>query len=238
MKFNIISVDDSRQKYKDHIRSVVMIEEIKIPSFFAANRNVKNALQERGLFVKYPEAFSIGEIGIWISMFDCWQWAVDNQEELVTFEDDAIPKHYFDEAVDLFTKEATDYDFICLWVPPNQMQDYNYDVVYDDDGNPDIRGVKSPSLFDYGAKYLAKTYNGYGNVATLFSPKGAEFFINRVREAGIYTPLDCFLYQEAHAGRCIGYSPKPFHATVVDYDWAETTVHATQRFNEVYSEDL
>jgi hypothetical protein len=47
-----------------------------------------------------------------------------------------------------------------------------------------------------------------------------------VRETGIYTPVDCFLYQEAHAGRCEGYGPKPSRAYIVGYDWkAQTTVH-------------
>lgn len=235
MKYNIISINDTRYLYKKHIRETVGFEEVLIPSVDARAVNLEYELKRRDLFISRPEIFSIGEVGIWLSMFDCWQWAVYNDEALITFEDDAEPRPFFDEAVERFSEELpADYDFLSLWVPDNQRKDYYYDVVFDDEGEPDIRGLRKDSLFDIGAFYIARAYNGYGNVATLFSPKGAQFFIDRTREVGLRTPVDCFLYQESHTERCKGYAPKPIHATAVDYSWPETTVHTTERFNEVY----
>lgn len=221
------------------IRDIInSTEEVKIPSVNAREVDLLEELENRKIFVPYPGQFSLGEVGIWLSMFDCWEWALENDETLITLEDDAKPQWFFDEAVDLFIKELPrDWDFLCLWVPNDQKQDYLYNVTYNSDGMPKIFGRMSAknSLFDYGAQYTAKAYNGYGNVATVFSPKGAKFFIDQARKVGLYTPVDCYLYQEAHAGRCKGFSPKPEHATLVDYDWSvPTTVHTTERFIEVY----
>lgn len=234
--YNIITIDDKRKFYKDHIRATVQeSKEIFVPAINGREVNLSEELDNRNLFVTYPGAFSVGEIGIWLSMFDCWQWCIDNDEILITFEDDAIPRNYFDEAIRFFLEEVPeDWDFMALWVPENQRQDYKYNVKFDDEGRATIRGYLQESLFDFGGHYLARAYQGYGNVCSMFSTKGAQFLIDKVRETGIYTPVDCFMFQNSHAGRCNGYAPKPFHATLVDYDWAETTVHNTERFNEIY----
>lgn len=236
MKYTIISLNDDRLKYKTHIRDTVKgCDEIFIPATNGREVNLDDELAKRGLHIPHRGIFSVGEVGIWLSVWDCWQWCVNNKENLIVFEDDAIPRHYFDEAVHKFLLDIPDgWDYLCLWVPDNQKQDYWYNVTYDDEGLPTINGTRNKSLFDFGGDYLAKAYNGYGNVATMFSPRGAEHLMNIARQAGLYTPVDCFLYQEAHAGRCEGYSPQPAHATVVDYDWPETTVHTTERYHEVY----
>lgn len=234
MKYNIISINDDRIMYKEAIRSNVHREEVNIPAVNAFDVNIQDELSRRGIKIAYPGMFSVGEIGIWLSMFDCWQWAVDNNEELITFEDDAIPYWDFQPKFDIIYEEIPkSYDFFCLWVPDNQRIDYVYNVVYDDEGIPRKVGPNrhpSNSIYDFGPERVTRVYNGYGNVAQLFSPKGAKFFMDRVRDVGIYTPVDCYLYQEAHAGRCEGYGPKPNYAKLVSYDWkAETTVHRGER---------
>lgn len=230
MKYNIISINDDRAEYKKVIRERVRGDEVIIPAVNAYEVDVDEELKKRDLFVRHDNMFSTGELGIWLSMFDRWQWAVENNEELITFEDDAIPATNFNEWFYDYKKELPKtYDFLCLWVPENQYLDYVYDVVYDDEGRPETAGPNKnvvTSNYNYGAMRLARAYNGYGNVAQMFSPKGAQFFIDRVRAVGIYTPVDCYQYQEAHAGRCEGYSPKPRFAKAVSYDWAaETTIH-------------
>jgi GR25 family glycosyltransferase involved in LPS biosynthesis len=231
VSYNIISIDDKRLSYKNHIRETITYPEVSIPAINGSEIDIQAELSSRGLKVT-PGVFSVGEIGIWLSMYDCWQWAAGNNEILITLEDDAIPRHYFDEAVDLFLKEVPDdWDFMCLWVPDNQKQDYMYNVKFDIDGIAHIKGYAQTSLFDFeGGHFLSRVYNGYGNVAMMFNPKGAKFLMDRVAETGLYTPVDCFMYQQAQSGRCNGYGPKPIHATLVDYDWAETTVHNTERY--------
>lgn len=237
MKYNIITIGDQRSLYKRKIRATVDFPEVVIPAVDATKVNLIEELEKRSLTLPLPGAFSIGEVGVWLSVFDCWQWSVDNNEELIVFEDDAIVHPHFNtELRGMMTELPEDYDFFTLWVPDNQLQDYMYNVSYDDSGIPTHRGNLLPgnSYYDFGAEWITRVYNGYGNVAQLFSPKGAQWFINRTQETGLYSPVDCYLYQEAHAGRCFGYAPKPDFANIVGYDWPETTVHTTPRFPEIY----
>jgi GR25 family glycosyltransferase involved in LPS biosynthesis len=234
VKYNIISINDERESYKENIRRRVKLDEVFIPTINAYEVDVYEELEKRGLSIKHTGMFSAGEIGIWLSTFDCWQWAVDNDEELITFEDDAIPTKEFNTWLWDMRDELPDgWDFFCLWVPENQLIDYLYDADFDHNGQmvgqrPNKNVVTS--VYNFGAIRIARVYNGYGNVAQLYSPKGAKFFIDRARSDGIATPVDCFLYQEAHAGRCQGFAPKPNRAKLVTYDWAaETTVHKEDR---------
>lgn len=240
MKYTIISIDDSRANYKHFLRKDMhTMQEVAIPAVDAKSVDLRVELDRRDLSVTYSDAFSIGEIGVWLSVFDCWQWAIDNDEEILVFEDDAIIAGNLEVQLGLLMEEVPrDYDYVSLWVPPNQIQDYNYVVVFNDEGLPTINGTldNNLSFFDFGAERVAEVYQGYGNVATVFSPKGARFFIDRAREVGIYTPIDCLLAQAAHAGRCKGYAPKPRYATLVSYDWATTTVHETPRYSDMYGD--
>lgn len=233
LKYNIISINDDRAEYKKRIRERVGHDEVHIPATDASKVDLGEELDKRGLKITYEGMFRRGEIGVWLSNYDCWKWAYDNDEDLIVFEDDAIPERDFDEKLQLLYSELPpDWDFLTLWIPPNQLIDYVYDVEFDDEGQPTHVGPNLNSItsrFNFGSIRLARVYNGYGNVAQLYSPKGAGKFIRRVEEAGIYTPVDCFVYQEAHAGRAFGYAPKPNRAKLVNYDWAPTTIHETEK---------
>lgn len=234
LKFNIISINDERIAYKDNIRKHVGMEEVSIPSVNAYKVDLPFELKSRGLESR-PWTPKIGELGVWLSNFDCWQWAADN-EELVVFEDDAIiDENFYDGLQVLYSELPEDWDFLTLWVPENQRQDYMYRVEYDDEGMPNILGNVPPgkSSFDYGARFTARAYQGYGLVATMYSPKGGAALIESARRRGICTPADCFIFQETHAERVKGYAPKPT-VGLVSYDWsAETTVHNTGIYSAV-----
>lgn len=235
-KYNIISVDDSRQAYKDKIRAAVPFEEVRIPTVDARyDLDIPLELNKRGLWIVPGKSFTRGEIGVWLSVFDCWVWCAEHNEELITFEDDAIIKEFFTQKfVEFYRELPRDFDFMTLWIPHDQMVDYQYDLVYDEVGYPTIVGPNrniALSLFNFGSYCLARAYNGYGNVAVLYSPKGAQRFIERARATGIFEPVDCYLYLQAHAGYCNGYGPKPFYSQLVDYDWrTQTTIHTTERY--------
>lgn len=232
MKYNIISINDQRAEYKARIRERVGLEEVSIPAVNGYEVDIEQELEKRGLTVARGR-FSHGEVGIWLSVFDCWQWAVDNDEPLVVFEDDAIPAPDFNTRLWEFRQELpSDYDFLTLWVPENQYNDYIYHVRYNEDGTMEHIGPNRnviTSLYNIGAIRLVRAYNGYGNVAMLYSPKGAKFFIDEARK-GITSPVDCFIYLQSHLRKCKGYAPKPNRAKIVGYDWqAETTVHGVDR---------
>lgn len=236
MKYNIISVNDSRAQYKNAIRRHNSVGEVKIPSTNGMSVNIDKEFERRGLLDTnwIPK---IGEAGCWVSHFDCWSWSVKNNEELIVFEDDAIIDENFVNNFDvLYSELPSDYDFCSLWVPDNQRQDFYYVVEYDSEGQVNISGRiedVSDSHFDIGCRFLARAYQGYGLVATLYSPQGAKRLIEQARRRGVCTPVDCFIFQESHAERVKGYAPKP-HVSIVQYDWnAETTVHNTGVINAV-----
>lgn len=236
MKYNIISINDDRAEYKERIRHRVRMDEVSIPATDGREVDLFTELEKRDL--RYLMEYGVltkGELGIWLSTFDCWQWAVDNQEELVTFEDDAIPTQNFNHVLNLFHNELpADYDIMSLWVPQNQLIDFQYDAVFDEDGIPTNVGPNrhsALSIYNCGKIRIARVYQGYGNVALLYSPQGAERLIDHVQTHGIKGPVDCWIFQRAHTGIVTGYAPKPHWANkAVGYDWAaETTVHNTER---------
>jgi GR25 family glycosyltransferase involved in LPS biosynthesis len=229
----IISIDNSRENYKETIRSRALGVEHHIRSINGNAVDLNEELKFFGMRVEHQdETFSKGEIGVWLSQMNCWLYAYLTNQELVVFEDDAIPTERFNEMILKYQLELPrDYDFCSLWVPENQEGDYLYDVDYDERGIPKVSGPIRPegqSQYDFGAKYLTRVYQGYGLVATLFSPNGAKRLIRLAREMGIYTPVDCFLYLEAHKGNLNGFAPKPEFATAVTYDWAATSLRVTE----------
>ena len=236
MKYTIISIDDTRAAYKENLRSVLSNhEEVIIPATDARVVDINEELAKRSLYL--PSGADVrrrGELGVWCSTFDCWKWAVDNDEPLLVFEDDAIATTDFNDLLSAFVSEIPhDYDFLSLWVPPNQYLDFVYDSTYTPEGEMLINGPNKNSItsqYNYGAIRTCLAYQGYGNVAMLYSPKGAANLIELAYERGITEPLDCFIFLRAHLRRIDGYAPKPNWAKAVDYDWPETTIHTTERF--------
>lgn len=162
------------------------------------------------------------EIAIWHSHMNCWQWAADNNEALLVFEDDAIIDDsfmmHFENVMSWLPDE---YDFVSLWVPPDQEQDFFYQVTYDEEGTPNITGSVN---YDFESRYYlgngigAKVYQGYSFVTTLYSPAGAQKLLDLAMERGMYTPSDCFLFNQAHTGKVEGYAPHPWYPRFIWHD--------------------
>lgn len=235
MKYNIISINDSRKAYTDVIRKCAGFDEVDIPAVNAHEVNLHEELERRGV-AHHGDLWGnpkIGELGVWLSNFDCWQWAADNNETLIVFEDDAIIDDTFQEQIKVFSSYLPDdWDFAALWVPENQLIDYNYDVTYNEWGDAVHHGMRlySDSLFTH-TRYTAHVYQGYGMVSLMYSPRGAQKLVDLVRETGIYTPVDCYVYQRAHKGDLNGFAPTPLFANIVKYDWkAVSHVQLTERF--------
>jgi GR25 family glycosyltransferase involved in LPS biosynthesis len=233
VKYNIISINDDRAVYKQRIRQRVNLEEVHIPATDGREVDLAFELDKRDLRTN-THPFTRGELGVWLSTFDCWQWAYDNDEELLVFEDDAIPNMRFNEFLGLFHKELPpNYDLMSLWVPENQLIDFQYDAVYDEDGYMTRQGPNrhnALSIYNCGKIRIARVYQGYGNVAVLYDAKGAGILIDHAQTHGINQPVDCWVWARAHTGIVEGYAPKPHWAKAVGYDWsAQTTVHNTER---------
>lgn len=235
MKYNIISINDNRKYYKDQIRKYVDLQEEVVASVEGACLNRDGKLEQHmndlGLWFNSKWPLSVGEIGVWASNFLRWEKVSQMNEPLVVFEDDAVIKSDFNpKLIYIYEQLPDDWDFVSLWVPDNQRIDYRYNLRYNADGDPEIFGTRPvgfPSAFDYGAADVARVYQGYGMVATMYSPAGGKKLVELAKQYGLRTPVDCFLMQEAHKGALNGYAPKP-DKVFVDYDWPETQIHNTE----------
>lgn len=232
MRYTIISLNDERSRYKDAIRSNLSLSELDLPAVDGKEVDIDIELNVRGLHSLWHNA-KVGEVGVWLSNFDRWLIASKMTEPLIVFEDDAIVGGNFMSDIELLTSELPeDWDFVSLWVPENQRIDYGYDLHYNEIGDPVITGYRTleDSLFRV-SEHVARVYQGYGMVALMYSPSGASKLVNLARSYGAYTPVDCFIYQQAHMGNLNGYAPPPWFAEIVKYDWlAETHVQKTERY--------
>lgn len=234
MNYCIISLDDARKAYKERIRERVNLPEISVEAFDGRRDDPVAEVGRRGYRISSQQKHwgipKRGELGCWISHMNAWELCVETGESLVVFEDDAIPALGFDSALDPFLADLPDnWGFMSLWVPPDQLQDYQYSVEYDwYDGAARILGTKWGESDYKFTETLAKVYQGYGMVATLYSPHGAKILLDAAAEMGLYSPVDCFLYLTAHTfrtPRLYGFAPAPTDAHLVGYDWPTTTIH-------------
>lgn len=232
MKYCILSINDDRKTYKDRIRERVRFPEVAIPTFNAIENNALAEVEARGLrFVGWnPKR---GEAGIWLSTINVWQHCVDTGDTVIVFEDDAIPEPDFMDIMEHYLAILPeDFGFMALWVPDNQKQDYFYNVTFDSAGMPishrgTVPDLYSPFRTDHPT--LAKAYQGYGGVALMFSPLGSQLLLDQIREQGMWSTSDCFIFLSAHAGRVSGFAPHPHARIPVSYDWSQaTTIQDTE----------
>jgi GR25 family glycosyltransferase involved in LPS biosynthesis len=215
LAYTIISVDDSRAELKSSLREELSIPEVTdIPFVDGRNHDEINALiDEYDCSVK--GRFHYGELGVWFSQLNCWQWlAGSGNEALIVFEDDAVVAPGFEDKLDDFLKELpVDFDFFSLFVPVDQLSDYYYDRRFLSDGGWELNSSNQKrftnSIHYINNPLVSTAYQGYSCVATMYSRKGAEKMISLFESKGIYTPVDCFLFLERNLGNLNGYSPTP-----------------------------
>ena len=217
MNYTIVTIDDSRAANKEKIRSIVPLPEVTDIQFCDARKEYPQVLE-----YTTPWSLTRGEVGIWHSHYNCWKWAAENGPLLV-FEDDAIlDQDFMDHFNHVVDKLPDDWDFLSLWVPPEQEQDFMYNVTFDEEGYPHANGTfyeVGASVFWIGSATIAKVYQGYSFVTTLYSQEGARKVAALAEQKGMYTTADCFLFLEAHAGRLNGYAPTPMYTRFVHHDW-------------------
>lgn len=241
MKYHIISMNDARLFTKGMIRREMQGASLaNVETFNAYENDSVRFLEQHGIKLDWDVwKPKVGELGIWASVVNCWNWCVENNEDLLVFEDDAIPVQGFIQKFNQFYNNLPkDYDFAAIWVPENQRGDYYYSVIYDDDGCP--RQVPrelavpfgSESMYEIPGRYpVSKVYQGYGGVSMLFSPGGSRKLFELSRKFGLYTPVDCHFYLSAHRpnNNVSGYAPHPDYV-MVDYDWSTpTTIQTSER---------
>lgn len=233
MKYTIISVTDNREHYKAEIREQLREhEEVTGIDFVGYEHDHWAILQEYGLSI-YGYRPTVGELGIWLSQIRCWKWAVEHQESLIVFEDDAIVRPGFDEWYSFVTEPEIEYDVFSLFVPDNQRGDFELSWV----GNAGIVYPGGSPNHVIGHPKLARAYQGYGGVCIQVTPEGAQKMLDGVKELGIYQPIDCWIFERGFPDfvrkgpRLEIVTPQPEYANGVTVDWnAETTIHTTPYF--------
>jgi GR25 family glycosyltransferase involved in LPS biosynthesis len=236
--YTIISVDDSRKLTKDEIRATVDLPEITDIDFVDGRDSVQfdRFLREYGTLIR-GKNFFYGELGVWGSNLNAWKYLVESDlDALLVFEDDALPWVDFSKRFPEYIADLPrGFDFFSLHPPENQLADYYYQRSFNLDGGwnltSPVHHKLNTSPHYTGSKYIASAYQGYGNVAMLYSKTGAQEILKLVERNGIYTPVDCFLYLEHHKGNLDGYTLMPNVLGLVDYDEPGSIARSTGMFN-------
>jgi GR25 family glycosyltransferase involved in LPS biosynthesis len=168
-------------------------------------------------------------------MQDAWV-AAQEHGPLIVLEDDAIVSERFDVIMEnVWHDLPEDWDYFCLFVPDNQFEDYYRATAYDENGEPKLYtnpGEKwySPSM---GSAYVGRAYQGYSCVGIMYSQQGGKKLHELAQQYGMYTPVDCFIFQQTHTGRVNGYAHTPDCERPVTYDWhnSPTLVQDTERYS-------
>lgn len=227
MEYTILSINETRKENKDDIRSKMRDKEVFVE---CVNGNDLDQLRANVEKWEFPlsSGFKLGEFGVWYSNANAWEYAAEN-DGLLVFEDDAMPIDNFQDnfymAIDELPQGA---DFLVLWVPDNQRDDYYHVTGFNRDGTPTYSSSRNfdNSVFNIGKRWISRVYNGYGSVCVYYTKRGAQKLITRAKKMGLYTPVDCYLYLAAHGGYANGYGLNPRDADWVRYDWnRETTIH-------------
>lgn len=224
MKYTIITLNDDRAFYKDMIRERVKYDEIFLPAVDGKSVDLTEEVRKRSLSVRGWDNAKQGELGVWLSNYDRWVVASGMEEPLIVFEDDAMPSPAFNMYMDDILEDLpSDYDFISLWIPDNQKNDYLYDIDFDHEGkhvwtNRPWRTNETSKYRLNDSNRVALAFQGYGMVSLMYSPKGAAKLLRLVHETGVTGPVDCWIFQQTHIGAVEGYSCHPHFAHVVRYD--------------------
>lgn len=227
-EFCIISIDDSRTAKKEYIRSCLGWPEVKLDYINGKDPIALKRAQEKWSNVQTPGPFKAGEFGVFYSVLNCLEYGAAN-DGILYFEDDAIPDPNIQQALEIYLERLPrNFDMFALWSPTNQHYDYENASGYNNVGEP-LYFPHSGSVFDYGDPDLSRLWQGYGNVAMLFSKQGCHKLLEYVEKHGFFSPIDCLICIAVHGGYLNGFSLKPKTSQLVNYDWdAETTIHKSR----------
>lgn len=238
--YMVMSVDDSRQSTKATLhRQMREYDNLSDKVDFVDGR-------EHGVIEEYISKNNIkvgdgnfhwGELGVWFSSINAWKAIVASEcDAVIVFEDDAAVLPLFHPMLDKIKEELPDdFDFMSLFVPPDQTYDYYYRRRFFPGGGWELTSnthyalKESPNYI--GSKYVSKAYQGYSNVAIMYSKQGAQKILDMVDEFGVNAPVDCFIFAEHLMGHLNGYSLMPVAKQIVTFVEHGTIARATGMFN-------
>jgi GR25 family glycosyltransferase involved in LPS biosynthesis len=178
-----------------------------------------------------------GEIGVFLSVLNACQWAVDNQQPILTIEDDALINPNFEPNLRYFLEKLpADTDFFSLFLPRDHADQHFFQGVFTDEYGY-IMGV-GPSYHDGGhpdwqtdSPEIYRAYQRYGGVSMYYTVQGAQNILDIVRHDGIYDQYDNVLYANSKIGRLNGYTTHPRATELLAIvGGLESTTHDTEMY--------
>lgn len=195
--YTIVSIDNSRLLYKSEIREVLREWKLVNDIDFYTTATLDKA--ERIRETEYGTGYYHSELAIWYGQRNCWKWAAENGELLVLEDDAIINENQFKPAIDIISQNLPDgWDYISLWTP-------------------EISKRKVDKIKIYENSFLAKIYQRYGGVATLYSKAGAQKLLDLSEDQGIVTTWDTFMHYNALKGNLKGYCPSLLMPSLVTH---------------------
>lgn len=240
LAYTIITIDDSRAQLRDGIHYAMRragIEELPGIEYFDGREPgvIESRLSNLGLEITGSKFFR-GEIGVWLSQISAWsEIASTYYDGVIVFEDDAVVSDEFIANYPrLLSGLPSDYDFMALNVPRDQISDYYYNRTFTTGGDWMLNNqylhqlTRSPHYI--GDPTVCTAYQGYSCVAMMYSPRGARKLLDTVKRQGINGPVDCVIYQEHFKTNLKGYTFLPTVNPMVEFTELGSIARATDMF--------
>jgi GR25 family glycosyltransferase involved in LPS biosynthesis len=198
MKYTIIHVNDRAKDAMNYNKNILKnFEYIDTINFFNGNLgNAWDVINHKGIRQDVWNPYDgrtlppfPGELGIWVSTLNVWQYIVNNKiDQMLVLEDDITLQDNFIENFYTAIKDLPiDFDFLSLYYFNDQNKiDLNLSV---------------------NSNKIQKSHNQYSaGQAIIYSYAGAKKLLNCVLRKGIEYTTDCFIFRQSLEGLVEGYS--------------------------------
>jgi len=211
LKYTIIHVNDRAKENIEYNKNILKdYEYVNDIEFF--NGNIKNPWDEmhhRNIRTDSWNPYDgrtfpplPGELGIWLSVINTWDYIVENNiEYMLVLEDDVKLNESAIENLQILLDELPqDWSFLSLHYFDGQNN-------FDESTNID-------------AKYIHRSINQLSaGQAIIYSKSGATKLKKLVRRKGIEYTSDCFIFEQSRVGSISGYSIKPDTINFLVHDY-------------------
>jgi GR25 family glycosyltransferase involved in LPS biosynthesis len=211
MKYTIVHINDRSKENMDYNKSILSdFEYVKDIEFFNGNEgNAWDVINHKEIrqdvwspydgrsFPPLP-----GELGIWVSTINVWEYIIDNDIDMfLMLEDDIrISKDFVLNLQLCLNDLPKDFDFLSLYYFEEQN---NFD-----------EGT------DIGSKYIHKALTQYSaGQAMIYSNAGAKKLLKVLKRKGIQYTADCFIFRQCHEEVVNGYSVIPDNLVFLEHDY-------------------
>jgi len=211
MNYLIIHINDRSKKNIEYNKKILKdFNYISNVEFFNGNiGNAGDVLNHKGINLNSWDPYDgrktpplPGELGIWVSLINVWEYIVSNKiEKTLVLEDDVLLQNDFVKKINNVNKDLPkDFDFLSLY--------------YFEEQN------KITEETEIGSDYIHKSNNQYSaGQATVYSYLGAKKLLRLAFIKGIQYTTDCFIFKQAQEGLVNGFSIKKEQNYFLKHDY-------------------